>query len=218
MQAVSNDGTFGAPSGWKSLETGPDAGNVDHLPSQVFYKVAGNSEPGSYKFTFSSSVGGWSVTLVDYYNTTGTDTIANAKSSGAATSLAAASVTTSQASETVVVFWANVNGGAVTAPGGVTSRVAWTDSGGDGYLVGDYAGPGTPGSSSPGTATGSSGDWGAVTLCLLSTVPGAPTLLTPANSSYSDLAATGGPFSWSYNGGATETAYHFRLKQSGGAY
>ena len=35
------DVTFGAPSGWKSLETGPDAGNVDHLPSQVFYKVAG---------------------------------------------------------------------------------------------------------------------------------------------------------------------------------
>jgi hypothetical protein len=218
VQSGDNDGTFGAPSGWKSLENGPDAGNKDPLPSQIFYKIATASEPGSYKFTFTSNNGGWAVTLVDYYNTTGTDTINNAFSSGLASSLAAPSVTTSQASETVVVFWAAVNGSTITPPGGVTSRVAWTDGGGDGFLVGDYAGPGTPGSTSPGTATDGSADWGAVTLCLLSTVPGAPTLTAPANSSYSDLASTGGPFSWQYNGGLTETGYHFRLKISGGSY
>ena len=216
-QSVSNDGTFGAPSGWRILESGPDAGNRDPLPSAVFYKVAGGSEPGSYSFTFSSN-GGWTITLVAYYNTTGTDAIANANSSGLATSLAAASVTTTQASETVVVFWAAVGGGSVTLPGGVTSRIAWNDGVGDGLVVGDYAGPGSPGSSAPGTASATSADWGAVTLTLLSTVPGAPTLQAPANSSYSDLAANGGPFTWAYNGALSETAYHYRLKISGGAY
>ena len=52
-------------------------------------------------------------------------------------------------------------------------------------------------------------------------VPSAPFLTAPAGGSYTDLAATGGPFSWIYSNtdGTTQSSYEFRRKLSGaGAY
>lgn len=51
--------------------------------------------------------------------------------------------------------------------------------------------------------------------------PTAPLLNAPANGSYADIAATGGPFTGTYEttvGTNTQTGYQFRVKVSGGTY
>lgn len=213
-----------APSGWSPV----GALMTDSFAStQLFSHTAGSSEPSSYTFSFSGSNANLAAAIVDYYVTGGSasvDTETQSHATPQVTTYAAPSVITSQASETVVAFWAANQFNALTLPAGLTSRASQP---GDAQtvIVGDYTGPATPGTTSPGSATGNSGPaagyWYAATVAVSTGTPLAPTLTSPANGSYTDLAANGGPFQWAYNtGGATggETGYHFRIKASGGAY
>lgn len=218
--------TYSAPSGWTALSAvlNPIPITGKNLPTQLFQKVAGASEPGSYTFTTTASQSLIAV-IVDYTGVTvdiSATVIGNSVSS-----LAGASVTTTQPSESVVAFWAEAFGSAtaISLPGGLTSRASLTTAGpaSENYslAVGDYTGPGTAGSTSPGTATGATGAWVSLTVCLKTPAPAAPTLLTPANGAYLDIAASGGPFTVQYNSNGSlggETGYHFRRKLSGGSY
>src|SRR5579863_8794003 len=204
--------SFGAPSGWHSMGAGPNIGGLTSNPSWIFFKFALATEPSSYTFTVSAGAS-IQAFVAAYYNTAGVDVERKTASSGSVSSLAASSVTTTQNTETGAVFSLTEGSSTLTAPAGVSVRLSGQN------LLADYAGPSTPGSSARGTATASPATgMAAITLALLSQVPGAPTLLGPANSSYADLAATGGPFSWAYNGVTSETGYHFRRKISGGSY
>ncbi|HLY84303.1 MAG TPA: hypothetical protein VKQ71_15050, partial [Acidimicrobiales bacterium] len=224
--SADDSATFSAPSGWSALGANQDPGSGgSHVPTQLFQKVATASEPANYKFTSSVNNQALGGAVLDYSG--GTVDAQNTKNTGTSTaaSLAAASVTTTQGSETVVAFWVQAlgAGAGITLPGGVTTRASVTNYSGKALSlnVGDYTGPGTPGSSAPGTATGDTTYWASLTVCLKTPAPAAPTLLTPANSSYLDVQSLGGPFTWQYNSNGSaggETAYGFRRKISGGSY
>jgi len=212
--------TYSAPTGWSALGTlmSNTAG-----AAALYQKSAGSSEPSSYTFTTNVGNQNLAAAILDY---TGAQIDVQAQRQSAngsgATSFAAASVTTTQASEKVVVFWAGTyfNGVTFTAPGGVTARANVTSTA-VGIVAGDYTGPGSPGSSAPGSATSSQlVEWSSLTVALIPPAPPAPSLTAPSNAVYSDLQTNGGPFTWVYKGSATggETGYHFRQKISGGSY
>ena len=211
--------TISAPSGWSSLGAFIFQNGVS---GQGFFHVCGASEPTTYVFSAASSTY-LAVNVLDYYATTGSitvDTSTQRSQTAAATSFAAPAIVTSQANETVVVFWAAAETtGALTLPAGVTSRLSITGAVAT-ITAGDYTGPSTPGSTSAGSAsTGAAvGYWFALAVTLSVVVPPAPTLTSPANGGYTDLAANGGPFQWTYNGTGSESGYHFRIKASGGSY
>ena len=217
--------TVSAPSGWSSVGSWMTASSAS---AQLFSRTAGSSEPASYTFSLTGgATADIAAGILAYFVAGGSVSVGaetQSHNSAQVTTYAAPSVTTTQASETVVAFWAANQFNALTLPGGLTQRMSQP---GDAQTIiaGDYTGPGTPGSSSPGSATGNSGPaagfWFAATVAIKVGAPAAPTLTAPANGSYVDLAANGGPFQWTYNsGGASggETGYHFRIKASGGSY
>ncbi len=219
----SGSGKFQVPPGWSNPRF------ISGAPAYFSYYTAGPSEPGSYTFTDLFGENNMAGFIVAYSGPAQVDVITQTAATSA-TSKAAASVTTTQASELVIAFWFNyqtaaVNG--ITLPGGLTSRgsIGADNSTGPFCAIncGEYTGPGTPGSSAPGTATSTvTGIWGSFTVALLfaSAPPFAPTLTAPANNSYSDIDA-GDNFTWNYNtGGATggQTGYSLRRKMSGGNY
>ena len=218
--------TITPPSGWSQV--GSTVQGDTYAQTALFTKVAGSSEPSSYTWTLGSTGYGMTGFILDYYNVTGIDVSATANTGGsAATSEAAASVTTTGPNETVVAFWvegASSSGISLSLPGGLTSRATLAMDQSTGYyepalVAGDYTGPSTPGSTSPGSASSTqSSFWATFTVALTTAVPLAPTLNTPANGAYTDLQNTGGPFAWTYNtGGATggQTGYHLREKTTG---
>jgi len=227
---ASAGGGFGSVHGSPFTET-MDTGNTlccifaTTAPSSVgssfgFYLTGGGNAFGSHKYQAA---------LVAYYSTTGANltfdpsaTVGSGSTGVASTTFAAPTVTTTVASETMVALWAQSTSGSLTLPGGLTSRVNFTNTAGgaSGLLIGDYTGPGTPGSSSPGSATdGVSGYWGGFMVGAITALPLQPVLYTPNNNAYTDLAA-GQTFSWAYQatGPGTETGYSFRRKPSGGSY
>jgi hypothetical protein len=187
----------------------------------TFILTAGGSEPSSYTFPISIVTPNLAGVILSYtgglFDAVALTYLVN--SSSAVASYDGANITTTLPSETVVAMWMET-GTAITLPGGVTSRAAIVGNAtNNSVVVGDYTGPGTPGNSDPGSATGpSTVTWAAVTVSIAVPVPKAPTLNAPINGAYSDIAVNGGPFSWTYNtGGALggETGYQLRRKTSG---
>ena len=223
--SYNSSATVSAPSGWNAVGSWMSA---SFASAQLFSRTAGASEPSSYTFSlYGGATANLTAGIVDYFVSGGAasvDTETQSNNTAQVTTYAAPSVTTTQASETVVAFWAANQFNALSLPGGLTQRMSQP---GDAMTViaGDYTGPGTPGSTSPGSASGNTGPaagfWFAATVAISVGAPLAPTLTAPSNGSYVDLAVNGGPFQWTYNsGGASggETGYHFRIKASGGSY
>lgn len=223
-------GINSSPSGWTSVN--PiiifPGGSGTTVGQSAWYKIATSSDISAGNFTWGfASMGATAGVMVSYVNGlidavtgTGTSTFPAGSGTHATTTFNGASVTTTQANETVLAFWVNRGSGTTTLPGGVTSRASTTAPSGPNVIVGDYAGPGTPGTSAPGTASFSSAQqWGAVTIAVaLSATPLAPTLNSPINGAYADVYDTGGPFTWTYNPqgvSGAQTGYQFRQKTTG---
>lgn len=222
--SYNSGGTVSAPSGWNAVGSWMTA---SFASAQLFSHTAGNAEPSSYTFSLTGEATDIAAAILAYLVSGGAasvDAETQSNASAQASTYAAPAVTTSQPSETVVAFWAANQFNALSVPGGLAQRMSQP---GDAQTIiaGDYAGPGTPGSSAPGSASGNTspapGFWFAATVAISVGAPAVPTLTSPANGSYIDLASAGGPFQWNYNsGGATggETGYHFRIKAAGGSY
>ena len=214
--------TFSAPSGWSSLGALMDPGRVGPgVPRR-----ASRRSPGRASRVVQVHVDGRRPepvgAIVDYTAGRSTTTT-RATGSGTAASLAAASVTTTQASEIVVAFgWRRRGSTGISLPVAVTSRASV------GYYRAETSTStrrlhraGSPGvlrardrdrSTGTGRRSRSASRPPPQTHQLCSTRP------TPHTSTCRRI---GGPFKWQYNpNGASggQTAYHFRRKSSGGSY
>lgn len=199
-----------------------------NLPfDSIFIKTAGGAEPANYTFSAGAGTSSFSAAMLGYFNPSGSvswDAIQG--TAFGANPVTTFPITTTQPNEITIGAWFSQTPGALTptVPAGVTARASVVGSATvNGTGIGDYVGPSTPGSTQPGNATNLGAVWStfAILTIAANAVPRSPTLTAPANNSYADIAATGGPFAWVYQtGGAVggQTGYDLRRKVSGGSY
>ncbi len=216
--------TYTPPAGFTA---GPTiaAGGAAGGSLAVFYKTATATEPSTYTFTASVSAVFFSAVLAYEYGLV--DAAALAANATAALGVTAASVTTVDSDETVVVYYACPTSTDDTFGFGndaITDRTGGSYLPGAAYhqLAGDYTGPATPGTTSPGSSVSATNTYYiAATVAVKSAplAPAAPTLVAPPNASYQD-PATSFPFSATFNSldGTSQDAYAMRFKVSGGSY
>jgi hypothetical protein len=112
------------PAGWtKLLDTMGAAGTGQAYHTQVWWKLAGSSEPSSY--TWAVSGGPWvDIGLLAYSNVSQSNPIdvSAGRDAGTTTAPTTPSVTTSGANELVVALFVNFDSGSWTAGSGMTRR------------------------------------------------------------------------------------------------
>jgi hypothetical protein len=124
LEVDEDPATVTAPSGWTLLQDtvgAPGTGNAYH--TQVWWKLAGASEPASYAWTVSG--GPWvDIGVLAYTNVNQTSPIDVSASRNAGTTSAPTTpaVTTSGANEMVVALFVNFESGSWTAGSGMTRR------------------------------------------------------------------------------------------------
>jgi hypothetical protein len=116
--------TVTGPSGWTLLMDTPAAiGTGSDYHAQVWYRVAGASEPASYTWTVPGGV--WvDIGILDYVGVNATTPVDafNGRYAGNVTSASTNAVTTSQANEMVVALFINYNSATWTAGSAMTKR------------------------------------------------------------------------------------------------
>lgn len=161
VEDASSAPTVTQPAGWVSLgsivnTSSPTTGGGS-VWIQMWRKVAGGSEPGSYTFGFSTS--SWNVVLCAAYHGVDNTTPIDASSSGGTggtgnvASFSLPAVTTTAANDELVIFAGDYNGQTINSTG-FTSEFNSS-----GYAVLDKA-AGAAGSYGPSTATFSASDHG----------------------------------------------------------
>ena len=112
------------PAGWTLLQDTVGAGGTGNaFHTQVWWKLAGSSEPSSYTWTVSGSP--WvDVGLLDYKNVNQTNPIdvSAARDAGTTKTPVTPSVTASGANELVVALFVNFDSGSWTAGSSMTKR------------------------------------------------------------------------------------------------
>jgi hypothetical protein len=124
LEVDEDPATVTAPSGWTLLQDtvgAPGTGNAFH--TQVWWKLAGASEPSSYTWTVSG--GPWvDIGLLAYTNVNQTSPIdvSAGRNAGTTSTPATPAVTTSGSNEMVVALFVNFESGNWTAGSGMTRR------------------------------------------------------------------------------------------------
>lgn len=168
--------------------------------------------------TLTITGAGWSATAIEVSGGVGA---ANLVGAGTGTTSPASQAVSGLVSGELVVVgmtFSLLSGSLATSPS--SPWTAFNPAGGNG--AGDLAYQVLSGTSGTATWTwsGATGlSWATMALALAHEAPPAPTLLTPANSSYQDVAS-GQAFSATYNPalGDNMGAYAMRIKVSGGTY
>jgi Bacterial Ig domain len=124
LEVDEDPATVTAPAGWTKVQDTLGAGGTGNaFHTQVWWKLAGSSEPASYTWTVSGSP--WvDVGLLDYTNVNQTSPIDVSAGRDAGTTAAPAtpSVTTTAANDLVVAVFVNFDSGTWTAGSGMTKR------------------------------------------------------------------------------------------------
>lgn len=143
--------TITPPSGWSVLSRINTPGN--DLASALFSRTAGASEPGSYSFALGTA-GAAIGEIVSYRGASGIAATTAGAANANSTSVTAPGLTTSQANERVVGFFAVARPTAIALPASMTVRAQTMSSGatGVGAAVGDFV-QGAPGPSGAQVAT-----------------------------------------------------------------
>jgi hypothetical protein len=124
LEVDADPATVSAPAGWtKLLDTvaAPGTGNAFH--TQVWWKLAGASEPASYSWTVGG--GPWvDIGLQAYSNVSQTSPIdvSGGRDAGTTAAPTTPAVTTSGPNELVVALFVNFDSGSWTAGSGMTKR------------------------------------------------------------------------------------------------
>jgi hypothetical protein len=114
------------PTGWTTFGTDTwDSGGGSQFT--VFYKVATNSEPGSYTFNGSPSLGDTEVEILNISGAASSPEGHTFAAGSTGTSNQTGSLTTAQNNELLVAAFGNGNGSTITLPGSLTPQ----SSGGD---------------------------------------------------------------------------------------
>lgn len=146
-----SNGTFTPPSGWTSIANTSSSG---YPTDQAFYKIATGSEPGTYTFTFSSSVS-VSARIVHITGAQSSPIMAEtAATSGSFTSDTISGVTTTYTNTMLIGISSSANGGTVSSMSVGGTNPTWSPQYMDGYGSSEYAALQTAIYASPG-ATGS---------------------------------------------------------------
>ncbi|TMK79966.1 MAG: hypothetical protein E6G45_02105 [Actinobacteria bacterium] len=122
MISIQGNRTITPPGGWTSVRR--DTQGAATLTQEVFYKVAGVNEPGSYTFTFSASdnASGGMIPYIGVDNSSPIDASSGNPSSANSSNVTALSVNTTAANHLVVGFFGLNSNKTFTPPGGMTER------------------------------------------------------------------------------------------------
>ncbi|HKF77014.1 MAG TPA: hypothetical protein VKF59_12780, partial [Candidatus Dormibacteraeota bacterium] len=124
LEVDEDPATVSGPAGWTLLLDTPGAqGTASAFHAQVWYRVAGSSEPGSYTWSVSGSP--WvDIGVLDYANVNVASPIdvSAGRYAGATASPSTSAVTTAAANEMVVALFVNFNSGTWSAGSGMTKR------------------------------------------------------------------------------------------------
>jgi hypothetical protein len=124
LEVDEDPATVSGPAGWTLLLDTPAAqGTGSAFHAQVWYKVAGSSEPGSYSWTVSGSP--WvDIGLLDYSNVNQASPIdvSAGRYAGVTATPSTSTVTTTAANEMLVALFINFDSGTWTAGSGMTKR------------------------------------------------------------------------------------------------
>ena len=232
--ALGYSATLSSTSGWTIVTSNSDASGTYFLAWHIY--SAGET---SYTFLFSGSGGTNTILGACYAGTQPTNPVdvgacglmATGVYSGSA--FTTPSVTTTKGGDFVASLWQEVNASANVATALVPQSPEVADvtsvypAGGNGMVAIGHVTQSASGASPAQTAIVTAGGGGGpnsgicATLALFSySTPLAPTLNSPANSSYAPLAGTP-TFVWTYNNtdGTTQQDWAFRMKIAGaGSY
>jgi hypothetical protein len=117
--------TFTPPAGWTALGSVYSAGGTN---AQVFYKIAGASEPSSYTWTIPGADYPFAAMLRYDSVDTSTPTAAIAGAAASGTSKTIPGVTTANDNSRIIAFAASCY--PTGAPSGMTQRASWLNFGG----------------------------------------------------------------------------------------
>lgn len=157
--------TITAPTGWTLVRR---VNNTNSEGLAVYRKVAGGSEPASYAWTFASSrslsAGILAFTGVD--NTTPID-VENGQTTASNTTHATPTITTTQANDLLVAFFAIPQSATWTPPTGMTEQVDVPETNRGNSLEIDTVAQASAGATGTKTATASTNDVGVTELLSL---------------------------------------------------
>jgi hypothetical protein len=124
LEVDENPATVTPPAGWTLLQDTLGAGGTGNaFHTQVWWKLAGSSEPSSYTWTVSGSP--WvDVGLLAYKNVNQASPIdvSAGRDAGTTSAPTTPSVTTTAANDLVVALFVNFDSGSWTAGSGMTRR------------------------------------------------------------------------------------------------
>ena len=127
---LSTSGRITAPDGWTLVRRDVNVAPYASLTQEAYVKVAGSSEPASFRWTFSARVGAGGAIMAYSGVDTGSPVLASSGRFTASTkSMTAPSVAASVAGTTVVAFYGNNGGKSTTPAAGTVERVDISGSG-----------------------------------------------------------------------------------------
>ncbi len=123
MISIQGNRTITAPAGWASVRR-TTQGAPATLTQQIFRKVVGANEPGSYTFTFSASdnASGGIIPYIGVDNASPIDASTGNPSPANSTGVTALSLNTTAANHRVVGFFGSNSASTFTPPAGMTER------------------------------------------------------------------------------------------------
>ncbi len=157
--------TITVPSGWTLVRR---VNNTTSEGLAVYRKVAGGAEGASYAWTFSSSrsVSGGILAFTGVDNTTPID-VENGQTTASSTTHATPTITTTQANDMLVAFFAIPQAATWTPPTGMTEQFDVPENSRGNSLEGDTVSQAGAGATGTKTATASTNDIGVTELLAL---------------------------------------------------
>jgi hypothetical protein len=138
---VSSGASITPPAGWSLIRRDSNAPGYRSLTQALYYRVAGSSEPASYRWSFGlqAPVAGAILDLKGIDRTSPVDSHSGAFTPQSG-SIVAPSVTTTAAGDVVLAFFGTTSSTTITPPGGLTEEfdVGWAS--GDRLLDAEGAG------------------------------------------------------------------------------
>ncbi|MCC6223265.1 MAG: right-handed parallel beta-helix repeat-containing protein [Thermoleophilia bacterium] len=127
---LSTSGRIAAPDGWTLVRRDVNVTPYASLTQDVYVKVAGASEPASFRWTFSSSVGvGGAIVAYSGVDAATPVLASSGRFTPSSKAMIAPSVATTVPGATVVAFYGNNGGKATTPAAGTIERIDVSGSG-----------------------------------------------------------------------------------------
>lgn len=205
-------------SGWTLLEEGNPYSGGGTGQAQVFYKIAGASEPATYTFTLDAAAWNRYGAMVTYEYAV-VDTDADSGSVGSSTNTVAPSITAGAAGRLICMAWTPDLNSAFTVPGSMTSRFSNGSADGRAFAWADKAiSAGATGTQTFTEGFAANNHWGySLSIKTANATPNAPTLVTPISATVIDKDVSN-VFDWTFSdpdAGDSQSAYELQYRLVG---